>query len=172
VLALILLLGFSTAVAIGTDRAPQRRFDTTGGTSFSLPSAVGAAGGGPTTAAVKKHKQQAASPYGNLVTFSTSTPNSTGDPGTTTSDTPRRRTGHQPSNSVGGEENGSTSTPTTGTARRRHPLRRRHPERRHAARHNRAAARPGPGPRPPAATLTGATGEQGESPLHCAAIGR
>ncbi|MDX6661244.1 MAG: hypothetical protein QOJ55_2066, partial [Solirubrobacteraceae bacterium] len=42
-LALILLLGFSTAVAIATDRAPQRRFATTGGASFSLAPPAGAA---------------------------------------------------------------------------------------------------------------------------------
>jgi len=120
-LALILLLGFSTAVAIGTDRAPQRQFDTTGGASFSLSSPVGAAGGGaPEAAAAKKNTQKATSTYGNLVTFSTSAPNSTGDEnastGTTTTGTPRQRSGHQPSgNSVGGEENGSTSTPTTST---------------------------------------------------------
>jgi RNA polymerase sigma-70 factor (ECF subfamily) len=118
-LALILLLGFSTAMAIGTDRAPQRQFATTGGVSFSLAPLAGAAAGA-TAAAVKKPKQKAASPYGNLANSSTSTPNSTDDEntssGTTTGDTPRRPARHQPSgNSVGGEENGSTSTPTTST---------------------------------------------------------
>ena len=53
------------------------------------------------------------------------------------------------------------------------PLRRRHPERgRHAAHPDRAADRPRAGHRPAAAALTRATGERGESPLHCAAIGR
>jgi RNA polymerase sigma factor (sigma-70 family) len=118
-LALILLLGFSTAVAIGTDRAPQRRFDSTGGASFSPQSLGVAAGGGATPNALKKHKQKTTTTYGNLVPLS-STPSSTGDQsagtGTTTTGTPRRRTGDQPSgNSVGGEENGSTSTPTTST---------------------------------------------------------
>jgi RNA polymerase sigma-70 factor (ECF subfamily) len=113
-LALILLLGFSTAVAIGTDRAPRRQFATTGGVSFSLaPPAAAAAGA---KAGAGKKPKKAASPYGT----STSTPNSTGDEnassGTTTGDTPRRLARHQPSgNSVGGEENGSTSTPTTST---------------------------------------------------------
>ena len=118
-LALILLLGFSTAMAIGTDRAPQRRFDSTGGASFSPQSVGAAAGGGATPNALKKHTQKTTTTYGNLVPLS-STPSSTGDQsagrGTTTTGTPRRRTGDQPSgNSVGGEENGSTSTPTTST---------------------------------------------------------
>jgi hypothetical protein len=121
-LAVILLLGFSTAVAIGTDRAPRRLFDTTGGASFStLTPADAAAGGGATAAAVKKHKKKATT-YGNLVTYSTSTPYSTGDQNsstvTTTTGTPHRRTSHQPSgNSVGGQENGNgnATTPTTST---------------------------------------------------------
>jgi len=41
--ALLLLLGFSTAVAIGTDGAPKRLFDTVGGGSLSTPPPLGAA---------------------------------------------------------------------------------------------------------------------------------
>lgn len=118
-LALILLLGFSTAVAVGTDRAPRQRFATTGGASFSLATPAGATAVA-TSAAAKKPKQNAASPNGNLANSSTSTSNSTGEPntssGTTTGDTPRRPSRHQPSgNSVGGEENGGTSSPTIST---------------------------------------------------------
>ncbi|HEV7458920.1 MAG TPA: sigma-70 family RNA polymerase sigma factor [Solirubrobacteraceae bacterium] len=124
-LAVILLLGFSTAVAIGTDGAPHRLFDTTGGASFSTPAALGAAaaGAGATSSALKKHKSKTTTPYGNLVTFSTSTPTSTGDQNTGAGNgngsgtgTPHQRTTHTPGGtSVGGQENGSSSIPTTST---------------------------------------------------------
>jgi RNA polymerase sigma-70 factor (ECF subfamily) len=122
--ALLLLLGFSTTVAIGTDGAPTRLFDTVGGGSLSTPPTVGAAaGGGANAAALKKHKKNLATANGNVVPYSTSTststPISTSDQNTstrTTTDTPHRRTGHTPStNSVGGEENGNNSSPTTST---------------------------------------------------------
>jgi RNA polymerase sigma factor (sigma-70 family) len=119
--ALLLLLGFSTAVAIGMDGAPQRLFDTSGGASFSTPPPLGAAAGGAASAAaLKKHKKKATTTYGNVVPYSTSTPTSTSEQhtstGTTTTGTPRRRTSNTPSgNSVGGEENGGSSTPTTST---------------------------------------------------------
>ncbi len=119
--SLFLLLGFSTAVAIGTDRAPQRLFDTTGGASFSTPPPpVGAAAGGGAAPSALKKKAKTKQLHGNIVPLSSSTPTSTGDQntstGTTTTGTPHRRTNNRPNgNSVGGNENGSTSTPTTST---------------------------------------------------------
>ena len=117
-LALILLLGFSTAMAIGTDRAPQKRFDTTGAASFSIP--VSTAAAAPTAAPVRRSKKRATTTSGGVVTSAASTPSSTGDEnadtGTTTTGTPRRGTAPEPSgNSVGGEENDGTATPPTST---------------------------------------------------------
>jgi RNA polymerase sigma factor (sigma-70 family) len=118
-LALILLLGFSTAMAIATDRAPQRRFDTTGGASFPIPVSTPAAA--PTAAPVRKFKKKkATTTSGSVVTSAAATPSSTGDEsagtGPTTTGKPRRGTAPEPSgNSVGGDENGSTSAPTTST---------------------------------------------------------
>ena len=121
--SLVLLLGFSTAMAIGTDRAPQRLFDAAGGSSFSAPAALGAAGGGAAAGAAKKHKGKKGA-SGSLVPFSTATStqvngkgNGTTTGGTkTTHHTAHHRAGHTPSgNSVGGEENGSNSTPVIST---------------------------------------------------------
>jgi RNA polymerase sigma-70 factor (ECF subfamily) len=186
-LALILLLGFSTAMAIGTDRAPQRRFDTTGRASF--PISVSTATAAPTTAPVRKSKKRATITSGGVVTSGAPTPSSTGDEnagtGTTTTGTPRRGTAPEPSgNSVGGEKNDGTATPPTSTPSTPAP-----PELPtgpaggtpsdggspagggHAAHPDRAADPLARG-RSSVAPLIRATGERGESPLHCAAIGR
>ena len=117
-LALVLLLGFSTAVAIGTDGAPQRLFGNVGGANFSTPPSVAAAAaGGGGSGAAKKYKKKASS-SGSLVPFASSTSTGPQNTGTTTNGTPHhRRATHTPSgNSVGGgDENGSSSIPTGST---------------------------------------------------------
>ena len=95
-LALILLLGFSTAMAIATDRARQRRFDITGA-GFPMPSlTTAAAAGRPTAPPVRKSKRKTATTSAEVVISSTSTPSPTGDEnsgtGTTTTGTPRQGT--------------------------------------------------------------------------------
>jgi RNA polymerase sigma factor (sigma-70 family) len=119
-LALFLLLGFSAAVAIGTDGAPQRLFGTAGTLSFSPPAASSASAPTP-TGAVKKHakkKKPTTSANAGPFTVSTSSRTTTTNQRSNNNTTPRHHSRKKPlgDNSVGaGQENGSGSTPTTGT---------------------------------------------------------
>src|SRR5213078_66523 len=53
-LALFLLLGFSTAVAVGTDGAPRKLFDTTGALTYPAPGIAAATPGAVSHRATKK----------------------------------------------------------------------------------------------------------------------
>jgi RNA polymerase sigma-70 factor (ECF subfamily) len=109
-LALFLLLGFCTAVAVGTDGTPQKLFDATGTLTYSAPATAAT-----TTGAVASHARRktttsatAGASSSSASSQTTTTDQGSGNPPNEPRDRSRNNTGGG-GNSVGGVELGAFS---------------------------------------------------------------